>query len=654
MIDFYIKFFDFDLFFYLTLFLFIILIVNYYYISKDVIIKKILVLLRSLTLFIVLAVLLNPVINYQINKDSKRNLDIYVDNTSSIKVLLNEDFNKVEECIYEIDNWKNNYDIKLNYFSFSDSVHSINGYEDLSFDEDKTSFSNLFEKINRSSKADNEVLIISDGSSNYGKESYEFTANNKIHIIGVGTKLTNYNINIEKITISENDDSSQVNLSFLFNVSGLKSDIINSIYLKNEKNINLLIGNVIFKDDNMKNIIIPIKKEYLSRMNILSLSSIKDDYITNPYFLETDYKYIRNDKLLLISGYLSPNTKSIKELLLKGLGNVDIEHYYSINNSWNRPLNEIKLDDYVGILYDNFMPENLDNYLYRDILDTRNIIFIDDSSIYHDYIHNDNCSYIDYDNEQILFTFKDKNIKLPPVTAEIINCTNNLFIDNPFFFSDSTNLIVNIRNLYLNNFLSTEYASNNSLFNYLSFLIENHIYNRSKEIDIYSLSNTYDIQESIDIYYSGSKYLNNKAFSLEISDFNNNTFSTFDNEKVGNNIFKFSLNLPKIGYYRIQGVLHSDSDKKISNQLTINTVNYSLEKNNVHLNEDALLKIANLNDGSYEHLSNCSAILSNLETGYLSNSHNINRDILSYQYLLIIVIFLLLFEWYIRNKIGLP
>ena len=82
--------------------------------------------------------------------------------------------------------------------------------------------------------------------------------------------------------------------------------------------------------------------------------------------------------------------------------------------------------------------------------------------------------------------------------------------------------------------------------------------------------------------------------------------------------------------------------------------NDNFEIANVYLDEMYLNKIAKYNNGIYYNINDYENLLINLNTDKIISVNYIRRDILSYQYLLIILIFLLISEWYIRNKIGLP
>ena len=120
------------------------------------------------------------------------------------------------------------------------------------------------------------------------------------------------------------------------------------------------------------------------------------------------------------------------------------------------------------------------------------------------------------------------------------------------------------------------------------------------------------------------------------------------------NLLKFSFSPSKAGYYEILGVVEKNDKKEISNQIVINIVEDDLEMSNIYLDKTHLVEVTENNNGLYYHINNSDRIISQLNTNKIYSNKDILRDILSYQFFLIILIFLLISEWYIRIKICLP
>ena len=271
-----------------------------------------------------------------------------------------------------------------------------------------------------------------------------------------------------------------------------------------------------------------------------------------------------------------------------------------------------------------------------------------------------NCKVL---NQNILYTndikieYMNDEILLPPIDYEnIYQCNENSFNLNPFFYSfDYNKMVINIKNLYEYNALSIQNDINNVLFAFIEEIIENKIYNRNKTIDIYTNKENYIENMPINIFYNVNDSLKiNANHSVEISDSKGSVVKIDEFDLINDEILKFSFTPEISGYYNILGVIQDDNNKEVSNEIIVNVANNDIEISNIYLDEDYLTNIARNNNGSYVDIDSSDEIISKLNIDKIYSNKNINKDILSYQYLLIFLIFLLISEWYIRNKIGLP
>ena len=62
-------------------------------------------------------------------KINSRQLDIYIDNSKSIELGIENNKGSIESFYQNINEWSNKNDILLNYFVFNDSVSSIQNTE---------------------------------------------------------------------------------------------------------------------------------------------------------------------------------------------------------------------------------------------------------------------------------------------------------------------------------------------------------------------------------------------------------------------------------------------------------------------------------------------------------------------------------------------
>jgi len=661
MKNFIIKSYNLDFFLYFTFFLFLFLIIKYYKSLDKPYIKGFLIIIRSLSLLIVMLLLLNPIFNFTIEEFAQRELDLYVDNSKSIELNIKNNKASFKSLYHDINDWSIKNNVLLNHFLFNDSVSSVLDYDNIIYSK-QTDFSNLFENINKNTfnGLNKEIVIVSDGVNNLGFSNYNNLTDYTIYTIGIGTLKNNYDIEINNINYSL-ADSSEITLDIKFDSDGINNELSKTIYLSNDKHISLPIGQATFFDDSYKNITLKIDKKHMSRTNIISINvdNSETNKENNSYLLQLDSNIMHDKKLLLISERLSPNTKSINHIINQ-IQNVKVDHIFKIDNSWNKSLNDINFNKYDCIIYDD-VSLNVFNYVKnQNINNKKTIIFISDKEKIENVMVENNCKVL---NQNILYTndikieYMNHKILLPPIDYEnIYKCNENSFTLNPFFYSfDSNKMVVNIENLYEYNALSIQNDIDNVLFAFIEKVIENEIYDRNKTIDIYTNKEIYIENMPINIFYNinDSLMINEKCF-VEIYDSKGNILKINEFDLINNELLKFSFTPEISGYYNILGVIQYDNDKEVSNEIIVNVINNDIEISNIYLDEDYLTNIARNNNGSYVNIDSADEIFAKLNIDKIYNKKNINKDILSYQYLLIFLIFLLISEWYIRNKIGLP
>jgi len=656
-----IKSYNIDFFFYLSFFLFLFLIIKYYSSLDKTFIKISLVFIRTISLIIILLFLLNPIFNFQIEEYNSREIDIYVDNSKSIELGIENDKEAVELFYQDINKWSNKNDIFLNYFVFNDTVSSILDIQNITYNR-HTDFSNLFKNINTNTfnALNKEIVIVSDGVNNLGLQNYNNSTQYNIHTVGVGSIKNQFDIDIKNINYLVSD-TNEITLDIKFDINGINSKLSKTIYLSNEKHLSLPIGQATFFDENYKNIILKIDKKHISRNNLISLDV--DDAETNKennsYLLKIDSNIINDKILLLISNRLSPNTKSINHIINQ-IPNVQVNHIFKIFDSWNKPFNDIDFDNYDYIIFDDISSNDISFFNISNMNNKKIIIFTSNEEEILNIMTDNNCDKL---NQKILYAndikieYMNDEILLPPIDYDVIyKCNENAFNLNPFFYYlNSDKILINIKNLYEYNALSMQSSIDNNLFKFVEEIIENEIYDRSKTIDIYTKKENYNENKEINIFYNiNDTLMNNKNHYIEISDREGSIIKIDNYDLITNELLQFSFTPIHSGYYNILGFIQHNNNKEASNEIVINVSEDDIEISNIYLDEDYLTNIAENNNGNYVHIDNTDQFFEKLNTDKIYSNKDIHRDILSYQYLLIILIFLLISEWYIRNKIGLP
>ncbi len=169
----------------------------YYYQTKDTSkIKPFLFGLRTLTLFLLLLLLINPSIQNTTLINTKPKLSVLVDNSSSTNF-----FQQDSIVSNLVDNVKQNTELNnrfdINYYSFGNEF-KLN--DSLSYDESQTNISEALKTTHSIHKNDNDpILLISDGNQTVGSD-YEYISINKpIYPVVIGDTIQYEDLSIVQL-----------------------------------------------------------------------------------------------------------------------------------------------------------------------------------------------------------------------------------------------------------------------------------------------------------------------------------------------------------------------------------------------------------------------------------------------------------------------
>ena len=642
--------------FYVIFIFFFLLLVNYYYLSKPKLLKYSVFFLRLFSIIIVLLLLLNPIINIKRHIIHSNSLNLFFDNSKSIELANIKDDNNFSLLVDTFEKFSNDNNIEFNTYNFSDTVSYLKDKDFISFNSKKTNFSNLFNFINSNMTKNDHSIIISDGLNNQGLINFNKKSSTNIHALGVGEILNKYDLAIASIDYEK--ENNNFILDITFETKNLFKTINEEIYLNNEIVDNYKIGSVNITDDNYTNIKLKIDDKYFSTFNVISIKHNQNDYDSknNSFLLNVDDEFIKKENMIFFSGSLSPNTRYIKQILNESFPDVNIIHYYKINNIWNKEFSINSAKDASSIILDNINIEDMEDNILSNVEQIKTIYFVNNNSEFIKQKFLEDCVNIN-DSINLLESVNIKNYQfdIPPLKQKYsINC-NNEFDGNSYFFKKENNLVVNIDNLYQANNLSLAYNEKNNLFVYIGYLIEDFVYNKSDKLNIFTDNNLFMLKDSIKIFHGfDSSFINPKNISLIIKDVKNNKINLLKNQLIEKDLAEFIFIPVKDGYYEIVGVSDNGSKLDYSNKINLNVVLDDIELNNVYLDENYLSEIALINNGSYFNINEYKKILSDISFEKKGIESITRKDFLSYQYLVIILIFLLILEWYIRNRIGLP
>ena len=178
---------------------------QYFYKNKsNTKINKTLSVLRFLSLFGILLLLINPIVSKKTFETVKTPLALVVDNSSSITEL------KANQIATEVFNKLNdNNDLKDKYeiqpFRFDENLESISDDKELNFKGKQSRFDNVAKSLKSINK--NSVfptVLISDGNQTSGEDYvYSFDKNNKVYPLILGDTTTYLDLKVSQINVNK-------------------------------------------------------------------------------------------------------------------------------------------------------------------------------------------------------------------------------------------------------------------------------------------------------------------------------------------------------------------------------------------------------------------------------------------------------------------
>ena len=164
---------------------------QYVYTTKKTTLHFVLCLVRFITYFLVLLMIINPSIDKKNTEVIKPNLLVAVDNSSSIKYN-SQDKNVLEllSLIQNDEKLANKYALK--YYSFGTNLNVL---DSLNFNENQSNIALPFQEFSKLYKENSSpVIIISDGNQTVGKSVEYFNYKSPVFSLIVGDTATSEDI----------------------------------------------------------------------------------------------------------------------------------------------------------------------------------------------------------------------------------------------------------------------------------------------------------------------------------------------------------------------------------------------------------------------------------------------------------------------------
>lgn len=636
--------------------------------------------LRFLSIFGVLLLLINPKFEQVKVYNEKPNLVLAIDNSNSIKHL-----NQEENVIKIVQSIKDNVALKQKFnvdvFSFG---NTLNTSDSLSFLEKQTNIDKVFKELNQVYKNTvSPTIVISDGNQTYGND-YEYTAkkyNQPIYPIVVGDtirysdlKLKQLNVNkyaflknkfpveailvyngdknvntkfvvtsgkstvySKNISFSEKDNSKILNFTLPANSVGVKSYIANLIPISTEKN----------KANNSKNFAVEVVDEK-TKVAIVSsvlhpdLGMLKKSIETNEQrkvvFLKPQEAISQLNDLQLVIVYNPNNTfnslfKAVKlqnknKFVIAG-PKTDFKFLNANSENYQHDITS-QTEDYqptLNINYSSFIVDDLDFESFPPLLSnfgepTFSVPF--ESILYK------KIGSIDTE-EPLLATFEVNGRREAVLFGENIwKWRAQSFINNQSFsaFDNFTGKLIQ--------YLASNKRKNRLNLDYESF------YQGSSNIIM-----------SAQFFNKNYEFDANESLNITVTDKINKTSKTIP-FILKNNNYQVDLSTLSASEYTFTVKATRENIAKSGN---FKILEYNVEQQFLNADILKLKTIANQSDGALYLMSNYNAIINDLvkDERYKpiqKSSKNI-VPLIDWKYLLALIALSLAIEWFMRKYNGL-
>jgi len=667
--------------------------------------KFILIAIRIIALLIILILIFEPKLSLNFIKSVEPNNYIFLDNSTSIA---EKDSVKKRQLLSTVLNdLINKVNGKKEIFTFSNSVMRINpdSTSGINFSGSRTNFENIFKYFNINRISPSTITIISDGNINDGSIPYDKAEKLAIPIftVGIGDTALFNDIKISDISYNKyiyaNEPTTikaTVLTKGLLNKTNRISLFENGKFIKskyfsvNASGINVIDfeynpkssgqKKLVFKTDNFKNeknIANNVKAVYVnvlkSKLNILLIGNPSTDYSFIKQSLKKDSK-IKINEIIQISDNNILNLDKINSYIDSSniLFLIGFPIAQTSNNLTDKVFSAINKDEkpFFFIL----SPQMDLNRLKRikSKLPFSYSVISSQISLAQPSIVN---------NETGLLKINDKFDKslwnsLPPIAisktdfrvkpeAKLLSqiSINNQILPYPLIVANN---IGNSNSIAILGFDIWRWKLQANKFN--ESIFDSFILNSVKWLNNFKHNKLFTLKTSQKVFFVGDKI----NLSAQLYD---QTFSPINNAdivatvKTGEGIHHFNLSLSGNGIYSGKlnqlpvGNYEVSAEAKVGNKIIgkskvkIRIENSNLESSVTVMNKNLLLLLSKLSGGKYFNISQFENV-----SKAINNFNSINNkeitvtktyDLLSFEWILFLIIFLFGLEWFLRKRSGL-
>lgn len=635
--------------------------------------------LRFLTIFVLLLLLINPKFYQTSYFNVKPALAVAVDNTQSVSYLDKRSGTKdLVNYLKNHEELNNRFD--LSFYAFGESLKRM---DSLTFSERQTNISNPLLSLNEVYKNKvAPVLLVTDGNQTLGTD-FEFTAQNSkqpVYSVILGDTVTYKDFAINQINVNRyaylrNEFPVEVFLRYTGDTSE------NTTFTVRQGNATVFQQNLKFTAQESSKVIafkLPANRvgvqKYTAEISPLENEKNVDNNIS--FFAVEVIDQATN--VLLVSDISHPDLGALNK---------------SITSNEQRKLTMKTPEEALEYLDDSqlvilYQPTNRFSTLFDRLESTnQNTLLITGKNTNWAFLNNKQKRYSKaaYSNEQVqgrlntayaLFSIEDIGFNsLPPLETSLgdlkVNVPHNVLLsqrilgidtENPLLVTfeennrreailDGENLWKWRANVYVKNttfkpfddFMSSliQYLSSDKLRTRLDVKAESFYYNSG------------DVNVSAQYFDQNYEFNNSASLTIMVKNQETEQQSTFP-LLLKSNFYEVNLSSLASGEY---SYTVSVSEEALSASGSFSIIDFNVEQQFLNANADKLQRVSNMTDGAYYFVDDYTNLAEDLinDNRYVSIQKSEQKivTLLNWKFLLFLLVFLLAIEWFSRKYNGL-
>jgi hypothetical protein len=635
--------------------------------------------LRFLTIFVLLLLLINPKFYQTSYFNVKPALAVAVDNTQSVSYLdKRSDTKDLVEYLKNHEELNNRFD--LSFYAFGESLKRM---DSLTFSERQTNISNALLSLNEVYKNKvAPVLLVTDGNQTLGTD-FEFTAQNSkqpVYSVILGDTVTYKDFAINQINVNRyaylrNEFPVEVFLRYTGDTSE------NTTFTVRQGNATVFQQNLTFTAQESSKVIafkLPANRvgvqKYTTEISPLENEKNVDNNIS--FFAVEVIDQATN--VLLVSDISHPDLGALNK---------------SITSNEQRKLTMKTPEEALEHLDDSqlvilYQPTNRFNKLFDRLESTnQNTLLITGKNTNWAFLNNKQKRYSKaaYSNEQVqgrlntayaLFSIEDIGFNsLPPLETSLgdlkVNVPHQVLLsqrilgidtENPLLVTfeennrreailDGENLWKWRANVYVKNttfkpfddFMSSliQYLSSDKLRTRLDVKAESFYYNSG------------DVKVSAQYFDQNYEFNNSASLTIMVKNQETEQQSTFP-LLLKSNFYEVNLSSLAAGEY---SYTVSVTEEALSASGSFSIIDFNVEQQFLNANADKLQRVSNMTDGAYYFVDDYTNLAEDLinDNRYVSIQKSEQKivTLLNWKFLLFLLVFLLAIEWFSRKYNGL-